>query len=101
MRLGTLSRRHLFNQPITHFAGLLAKLRASEVEPHVRGHVVLHHAVTPRVHEPQVELPAGVALLGSKTVPPNGFNVVLRNTTTSGIHEPQGVLPAGVALLGG
>ena len=63
--------------------------------------VVLRHAPTGVVHEPEVVLGVGVTLRGGQAVPPDGFRVVLRHAQAGGVHESEVGLCAGVTLLSG
>ena len=52
------------------------------------------------VHEPEVGLRGGVALLGSEADPPHRLGVVLGHTLAVGVHDPEVELRGGVTLLG-
>ena len=59
--------------------------------------VVLRHALTVGVPDPEVELGAGFTLLGGQTEPPDGFRVVLRYALTVVVHDPEEALGVGVS----
>ena len=61
--------------------------------------VVLWDATTGGVHHPEVELRAGVTLLGGAAEPGDRLGGVLRDATTGGVH-PKVVLRLDVASLG-
>ena len=63
--------------------------------------VVLWDATTGGVHHPEVELRAGVTLLGGAAEPGDRFNVILWDAFTDGVTQPEYVLHLGVTLLGG
>ena len=52
-----------------------------------------------RVHEPEVGLRHGIALLGREPVPPHRFGVVFGHALAVRVHEPEAGLRPGMALL--
>ena len=69
------------------------------VPPHRLG-VVLGHALAVVVHDPEIELRGGGALLGSEAVPPHRLGVVLGHALAVVVHDPEIELRGGVALRG-
>ena len=65
-----LRLRHVFGDMFLAFVSARLALRGSDVEPGVRGYVVLGPALAVGVHEPEAELREGVTLLGGEAVPP-------------------------------
>ena len=62
LRLGDLLARHAGGDILAGLAGILVAGRGGKVEPHVRGYVVLRHALTSSVHLPEDSLGVGVGL---------------------------------------
>ena len=60
-------------------------------------HLVLGRAQAVGVHETEVVLGGGVALVGSHAVTFRRLGVVLQHTLAVGVHEPEEVLGASVA----
>ena len=52
--------------------------------------IVLRHAPTGAVREPDGELGDDITLLGGQAVPPDGFRIVLRHALTGAVHDPEG-----------
>ncbi len=62
--LGKLVRGHPLAGSVAVPEGLVVALRGREVEPHVRQNVVLRHALACGVHDAEVGLGVGVAMVG-------------------------------------
>ena len=63
--------------------------------------MVLRNALAVGIHDPEVELCAGVSLVGREAIPPDGLGVVLWNALTVGISHAEVELRGGIPLLGG
>ena len=71
-----------------------------EAKPYQSFDVVLRRALAFDVHDPEIGLGVGVALVGCEAIPLQRLSVVLRHTLAVGIHEPEIKLGVGVALVG-
>ena len=58
-------------------------------------------AIAVLVHPPELELRAGVTLLGREAIPGDRFGVILWDATTGSVNYPEVILRAGMALLSG
>ena len=74
--------------------------RRRESPPKIGLGTVPRDAKTPEIHEPELILSPGDALIRGLAVPLHRLGVVLGNAETFEIHEPEIVLGHGVALLG-
>ena len=81
--------RHVFGDTFLAFVSARLALRGSDIEPGVRGYVVLGHTLAVGVHEPENELRGGVTLLGGEAEPPHRLGVVLGHTLAAGVHDPE------------
>ena len=88
LRLGELLARHPLGHGVPSLHAPLAILTGGpgggQVKPHVRRHVILRDAVAAVVHDPEVELRAGLPLVGGQPAPRDGFGVALRHAPTLG-----------------
>ena len=73
---------------------------AASPKPPDRLGVVLRNPRACVVHDPEVDLRRGVALVGREPKPPDRLGVVLRNPRAGVVHDPEVELRRGVALVG-
>src|SRR6185503_10139552 len=108
LRLGDLSRRHLFRQQLTVFHRTIAlvffrwrKACRRDAEPFVRLDIVLRHAFACAVDDAEIVLRFRIALVRRHAIPFEGFRIVARDALTIGVHEAYATRRFHVALLGG
>src|SRR5207245_2908220 len=106
LRLRDLRRGHLGSDDVAVLERLVAVFLVSrvggrEVKPRMRLNVVLRQAMTTVIHDAEVELRAGIALLGSLAIPPRRLSVILRHALASRVHNAEVVLGIGKAIFGG
>src|SRR5262247_4374207 len=82
LRLGELLGRHLARHLVAALGGgeparRLVEARGGEIEPHVRLHQALLHALAARIGEAEIVLRLAVALLGRALIPACRLVVVL------------------------
>ena len=80
--------------------GILGALRCRQAQPHMRLDIILR-AQAVGVHESEVELRQGQALVGGEAKPFDGVGIVLRSAFAIPRHDAKIELSQGVALVGG
>jgi len=100
LRLRDLLGRHLRGDLIPISFRVSVPSGRGQVEPHVRGDIVLRDAKAKNVHEPETGLSVSAALIGRLAIPTRRSRMVLRDAQAVGVLEPELVLSEGVALLG-
>lgn len=75
--------------------------RRGEIEPHVRGNVVLQHSLPQEVRRTEARLSLGVSLLGSESKQANRLGKVLRYSRSLEVRYTKLGLCACMALFGG
>jgi hypothetical protein len=82
------------------FKSFLGASRCRQTQPHVRLDIILR-AQAIRVHEAEIELRQGLALIGGEAKPFQGHRIVLHYTIAIPGHDSEIDLGQGVALAGG
>jgi hypothetical protein len=100
LRLGNLRWRHDLCHQITKFFRILIALRRRQVDPHKRPDIVLRHAPAVGVHDADIVLSSGLALVGRLPIPTHRSRIILRDTLAVGVHVPEIELCIGIALVG-
>ena len=100
IRVGDLCAGHRAFKSVPRLTGFFIPVCAGDVEPHVREHEILEHALAFGIQDPEVALRGIVSLLGSPAVPRRRFGVVLLYAVAVVIRNPEVELRAGVALPG-
>ena len=77
----------------------MALLRSLAKPLHRLG-IVLEHSPPIVVHESEIELSEGIALIGSPAIPLHRLGIVLGHSLPLAVHEPEIELSRGPALLG-
>jgi hypothetical protein len=75
-----------------------APLRRQPGPTHRLG-IVLRDAASEAVHDPEIELRAGVSLIRRQPKPAHRLGVILRHTPALAVRGPEVVLPLGRSLL--
>src|ERR1700722_10044162 len=82
------------------FGGILGALRCRQAQPHMRLDIILW-AQAVGIHESEVELRQGQALVGGEAKPFDGVGIVLRSAFAIPRHDAEIELGRGVALVSG
>src|SRR6185503_17951451 len=99
---------HLGGDTLAVLLGLLALLLfrgrisgSREAEPLMGLHIVLGRAARSAVHDAEIDLSVGIALLGGAAIPLDRLAVVTRDALAVRVHETEETLGLHVALVRG